>query len=196
MSALQYPIFIVCMLNASFWLKSQTSVFLYRSSSYNPRTLFGIQMSSLHYGWYQLLGCIHSMYFYIYRRCYGKFWSWYLVKLSCFVTRVYNILQSPAMDIYIYIYIYNLIRDLCVCVHWFVIPPASMKLKGGYTGFTLSICPYVHLSDRPSIHSSVCLAVDRIVSALYLQQYLMDPFHICTSDQTTSEGVSRVIFQN
>ena len=58
-----------------------------------------------------------------------------------------------------------------------IIPPASMKLKGGYTGITLSVCP----------------SVDRIVSALCLQQYSLDPFHICTSYQTTSEGVSRVM---
>ena len=59
-----------------------------------------------------------------------------------------------------------------------IIPPASTKLKGGYTGFTLSVCQ----------------SVDRIVSALYLQQYSSDPFHICTSYQATSEGVSRVMF--
>ena len=35
--------------------------------------------------------------------------------------------------------------------------------------------------------------VDRIVSTLYLQEYSSDPFHICTSYQTTSEGVSRVM---
>ena len=57
------------------------------------------------------------------------------------------------------------------------IPPASTKLKGGYTGITLSVCP----------------TVDRIVSALYLQQYSSDPFHICTSYQATSEGVLRVM---
>ena len=61
--------------------------------------------------------------------------------------------------------------------HSIVIPPASTKLKGGYTGITLSVCP----------------SVDRIVSALYLQQYSSDPFHICTSYQATSEGVSRVM---
>ena len=57
------------------------------------------------------------------------------------------------------------------------IPPASTKLKGGYTGITLSVCP----------------SVDRIVSALYLQQYSSDPFHICTSYQATSEGLLRVM---
>ena len=66
-----------------------------------------------------------------------------------------------------------------------IIPPASTKLKGGYTGITLSVCPSVRLS--------VCPSVDRIVSALYLQQYSSDPFHICTSYQATSEGVSRVM---
>ena len=59
-----------------------------------------------------------------------------------------------------------------------IIPPASTKLKGGYTGFTLSVCP----------------SMDRIVSALYFQQYWSDPFHVCTSYQATSEGVSCVTF--
>ena len=40
---------------------------------------------------------------------------------------------------------------------------------------------------------SVCPSVDIIVSALYLQQYSSDPFHICTSYQATWEGVSRVM---
>ena len=56
------------------------------------------------------------------------------------------------------------------------------KLKGGYTGFTLSV------------RESVSPSVDRIVSALYLPQYLSDPFHICTSYLATSEGVSHVQF--
>ena len=47
----------------------------------------------------------------------------------------------------------------------------------GFIGITLSVCP----------------SVDRIVSALYLQQYSSDLFHICTSYQATSECVSRVM---
>ena len=43
------------------------------------------------------------------------------------------------------------------------------------------------------VHLSVCLSVDRTVSALYLQQYSLDPFNICTSYQATSESVSRVM---
>ena len=39
------------------------------------------------------------------------------------------------------------------------------------------------------VRLSICPSVDRIVSALYLQQYSLDPFHICTSYQATSEGV-------
>ena len=61
-------------------------------------------------------------------------------------------------------------------------PPLQRSWKEGCTGFTLSLCP------------SVCPSVDRIMSALYLQQYLSDPFHICTSYQATSEGVSLVMF--
>ena len=40
---------------------------------------------------------------------------------------------------------------------------------------------------------SVCPSVDRMVSALYLQQYSLDPFHIYISYQPTS-GVSRIMF--
>ena len=40
---------------------------------------------------------------------------------------------------------------------------------------------------------SVCPSVDRIVSALYLQEYSSAPSHICTSHQATSKGVSRVM---
>ena len=58
--------------------------------------------------------------------------------------------------------------------------PASAKLKGAYTGFTLCVCLFI------------CPFVDRIKSALYLQQYLPDPFHIYTSYQATS--VSHVKF--
>ena len=36
--------------------------------------------------------------------------------------------------------------------------------------------------------------MDRIVSTLYLQQYLSDTFDICTSYQATSEGVLHVMF--
>ena len=51
----------------------------------------------------------------------------------------------------------------------------------------------VPLSVCPSVRLSVCLSVDRIVSALYLQQYSSDLFHIYTSYQATSEGVSCVM---
>ena len=71
------------------------------------------------------------------------------------------------------------------CVLQDLLYPASAKLKAGYTGFTLSIHPSVPPSVRPSVHSSV----DGIMCAMYLQQYLLDTFHIYTYHQTTSEGV-------
>ena len=94
---------------------------------------------------------------------------------------------------------------IAICFQ-FIIPPASTKLKGGYTGFTLSVwrrqerrskyvvqlASWQLRSNSPKM--SVCPSVDRIVSALYLQQYSSDPFHICTSYQATSEGVWRVMF--
>ena len=51
----------------------------------------------------------------------------------------------------------------------------------GYTGYTLSI----NLSFR--------LTIPPFVSSLYLQQYLLDPFHIYTFYQATLEGMSHVI---
>ena len=61
--------------------------------------------------------------------------------------------------------------------------PLLNEVEGGYTGFTLSVC------------LSVCLlSVDRIMSALYLQQYSSDPFQIYTSYQATSENVLHVKF--
>ena len=55
-----------------------------------------------------------------------------------------------------------------------------MNLEQGFTGFTLSV--------RPS--------VDRMVSALYFQQHLLDPFHIYTSCQATPAGVCKDFFAN
>ena len=61
-------------------------------------------------------------------------------------------------------------------------PPLQWRWKGG-----------ILVSPCPSLRLSVCPSVDRIVSALCLQQYSSDPFHIYTSYQATSEGVSRVM---
>ena len=73
--------------------------------------------------------------------------------------------------------------DFCFCdnsrtffqIFFNFTPPLQWSWKGG---ILVSPCP------------SVCPSVDRIVSALYLQQYLPDPLYICTSFQATSEGVS------
>ena len=80
-------------------------------------------------------------------------------------------------------------QDSWVAIHMepcIFIPPASTKLKGGYTRFTLSVCLF-----RPSAHLSVCLSVDRMESALYIQQYLPDPFDMYISYQTTLESIFR-----
>ena len=54
-----------------------------------------------------------------------------------------------------------------------IIPPLK-EVEGGYTDFTLSVCP----------------SVDRI---MYFLQYLLDLFHIYTSYQATIEGMSCVM---
>ena len=59
-------------------------------------------------------------------------------------------------------------------VYAIIIPPLQWSWKGG---ILVSPCPFV----RPS----VCPSVDRIMSALYLQQYSSDAFHICTSYQAS-----------
>ena len=66
---------------------------------------------------------------------------------------------------------------------WRVINPAQRSWRGG---ILVSSCQSVPSSVRPS--------VDRIVSALYLLQYSLDPFHIYTPNQAISEGVSCVKF--
>ena len=113
--------------------------------------------------------------------------------MSCWKFDILLHLTSFQIEWHLYIlhlcgsnWLYWPVDKYMVWLSKFIIPPASAKLKGGYTGFTLSVCPSVHLS--------VCPSVDRIVSALYLQQYLLDPFHIHTSYQATSEGVSRKFF--
>ena len=58
----------------------------------------------------------------------------------------------------------------------------------------LLLYPMLQRSWKGGILVSPCLSVDRIASTLYLQQFLWDPFHICTSYRATSEGVSRVMF--
>ena len=69
---------------------------------------------------------------------------------------------------------------------WNIIITPAHRVKGSilvspYPSFCLSVCS----SDLPS--------VERIVSPLYLLQYLPDPFHIYISHQTTSEIVSHVM---
>ena len=72
--------------------------------------------------------------------------------------------------------------SLCFNVMSYFKPPLQQSWKGG-----------ILVSPCPSVHMSVCPSVDRIVSTLYLQQYSSDLFHICTSYQATSEGVSCVM---
>ena len=50
------------------------------------------------------------------------------------------------------------------------------------------------LQRCPSVCPSVCLSVPHPVSAMYHLQFWLDPFHIYTSYQATSEGVSCVKF--
>ena len=96
--------------------------------------------------------------------------AWYILVWACERTWVHiEFTFSDTIDIY----------------HEFSYTPCFNEVERGVSR-RLSVCP--------SVCPSVCSSVDRIVSALYLQQYSWDPFHICTSCQATSEGVSRVMF--
>ena len=72
-------------------------------------------------------------------------------------------------------------------------PFICFSIKTIFAGVKILIIPPLQRSWKRGILVSPCLSVcpslGRIVSALYLQQYLSDPFHICTA-----EGVSRVKF--
>ena len=144
---------------------------------FNNRTYFAVQLSlfGVWKGW-QYLYFQFSKYFTGFVSIYFLYCSYIFV---------------PGIPIFLYIWRLKLLDALtnkvgimttlsfqCNNGTSLFIPTASTKLKGGYTGFTLSIC----------------LSVDRIVSALYLQQYSFDTFHTCTSYQATSEGVSHVKF--
>ena len=71
---------------------------------------------------------------------------------------------------------------------WFYCIPHFNEVERG--GILVSPCPSV----CPSVRPSVCPYVDRIISALFLQQYSLDPFHICTSYRVISKGVLCVMF--
>ena len=112
--------------------------------------------------------------------CWSTFWkSIFKQQLGC---------RCDIMDDISYFLYFDICNYICLDTSYHY-TPASTKLIGGYTGITLSVCPSV----RPSVRLSVCPSVDRIVSALYLQQCSSDPFHICTSYQATLEGVSRLM---
>ena len=60
----------------------------------------------------------------------------------------------------------------------------TTKLLGGYIGFTPSVRPSV----RPFVPHSYPLC------SAYSSEFWLDPFHIYTAYQATSEGVSHVKF--
>ena len=102
-----------------------------------------------------------------------KDWNWYVVILMKFSSLAAQCSQKFLQN-----------DDI-------LISPRSTKLKGVY---------WFHL-----VCSSVCLSVrssvDRIMSALHLLQYSLDPFNIYTSYKATSEGLLSVkvccfFFQN
>ena len=94
-------------------------------------------------------------------------------------------------------------RPFCLCLnvlrsHFVSISVTGWQYNRRHSGDNESLYPRFNEVERGVywyhlVRLSVCPSVDRIVSALYLQQYSSDPFHICTSYQATSEGVSRVM---
>ena len=76
-----------------------------------------------------------------------------------------------------------------VLAEGFIITPASTELKGGYTGFTLSVCPSVHSSVHPSVcgWNRVCSVSSTILAGSISYLYIF-------SRQATPQGVLHVIF--
>ena len=99
-----------------------------------------------------------------------------------------NIWNPSSINQYEKIWLKCVVSETAVYFRNHALEPLN-EVEGGEYWFHL-----VHLSVCPSVCLPICLSVDRIVSPLYLQQYLPDPFHIYTSYQATSEGVSRVKF--
>ena len=81
---------------------------------------------------------------------------------------------------------WDVFQDFNAWLICLIIPPPAQRSCWGGGGIMVSLCPSV----RPSVHPSVL----HPVSALWLLQFWLDPFHIYTSYQATSEGVSCVNF--
>ena len=119
---------------------------------------------------------------------YNSFWNFWLDQkiIEVWITVVSNNVYNKITNALGYKVWIGLNWRISECVNY---THRSMKLKGG---ILISLCPSVFpsvsLSFCPSFHPSV----DKIVSALYLQQYSPDTFHIYTSYQETSEGVLHV----
>ena len=112
--------------------------------------------------------------------------------LNSFTLRLFN----SATIFLCYMYLCLKLNSNVFTVWWRIL------IRRGYFGVSnvALVCYTPHFNEVERgvywyhlVRLSVCPSVDRIVSALYLQQYSSDPFHICTSYQATSEGVSRVM---
>ena len=71
-----------------------------------------------------------------------------------------------------------------------IIPSTSTKLKGGYTGFTLSVCPSVH----PSVRPSVCLWTESCLLCIFNNSCWIHFIFAHLIKQAASEGVLCVKF--
>ena len=99
----------------------------------------------------------------------GEMSNWWLF-YSRFVCSIKALNSMEQINNAWVIVIFSLAKIIAKSPHWWQKKPSHSNsdiiilitnLKGGYTGFTLSVCP----------------SVDIIVSALYLQQYSWDPYH-------------------
>ena len=79
-------------------------------------------------------------------------------------------LKSQATQLFIQQLVHAYNKYIKVFIQQLVIPPLQRSWKGD-----------ILVSPCPSVHPSVCPSVDSIVSALHLQQYYSNPFHISIS---------------
>ena len=102
------------------------------------------------------------------------------------IPKVWRLIKAEAATIKAQCSVNMVMVTICVAGIWDIMRQSWLFLltaflylrfnefkRVGVTGFTFSICP--------SVRPSICPSVDGIVSALYLHQYKLDPFHIYTS---------------
>ena len=96
------------------------------------------------------------------------FVSWWWPKVERLLLYCSSWREFVSYWLYCFTLLKLLVVEVCTLRLLLVIPPASTKLRGGYTGYTLSICPSVRLSVCGQNHVRSVSSKVLIGSFLYL----------------------------